>query len=639
MNFQDIQLEITQREKRKKTIVMSVILLLSIACFFMPYLKNITTTVAVEAMKASSTPDVFSHVASYTPLKLMSISAASGSQLFALAFFILPTVFIVLSALVLLANFKGKNKAASMLGVLSFLLYIVGIYKMYDQQFVASLLGTNGIAPQLQNGLLFSMLLSLAAIVFPIWLDNEREEKKSTRYIPAVIAFSSLIFIFTPAIGFSVIKGKANIGLFDMLNPGNFTELFNSAWNLGKWAGPSQTYGILLLIPTALLVIAGIMMLTKSNNKSKWITTSLLGLLALACYITFMVLVSKYTRPALHNITFFAGRTTFGFGTNVLMGMLVSIMTILFPFYNWCKKFDGDHSFNVINTVILCAIGFATLYPFWYVLVCSISETSAVTTGKVFFWPIGFELSAYKKVLEQKIIWSSYGNTIFYAFVGTAVSLVLTILGAYPLSKRRLRGRKFFTMIMLITMWFGAGMMPFYLNLRDMGMLTDGFTMLFKAIPVIYDTRWTMIFAFAVSAFNTVLIRTYFENVSDSLEESAKIDGASDWKVLMQIYLPLSVPALMTIGLYYFVDRWNGWFWASIIISDESKQPLQLYLRKLVVQMTVSSEFGATVDNPTLSDETIIYSTIIIAAGPMLVLYPFVQKFFVKGIMLGAVKG
>jgi len=306
------------------------------------------------------------------------------------------------------------------------------------------------------------------------------------------------------------------------------------------------------------------------------------------------------------------------------------------------KRSTGEKVFDVINVLLLCFIGFITLFPLWYVLVNSLSDPAAVVGGKVFFWPVGFELASYKKILDQPEIWTSYGNTIFITLIGTAVSLVLSILGAYPLSKRRLHGRKFFNMIMIITMWFGAGMMPTYLNLQALGMTTDGATMLFGFLPVVYDVRWTLIIAFSASAFNTILIRTYFESVSESLEESAKMDGAGDWKVLLQIFIPLSVPALMTVGLYYFVERWNSFFWAMIVIRDANKMPLQVMLRRIIELTTFTSgdsAGGGNVDMTASNTETTIYATIMAAVIPMLVLYPFIQKFFVKGIMVGAVKG
>lgn len=298
------------------------------------------------------------------------------------------------------------------------------------------------------------------------------------------------------------------------------------------------------------------------------------------------------------------------------------------------KRSVGEYIFDTINVILLLCIAFITLYPFWYVLVASLSNPDAVAAGRVYFWPAGelgnylapwnFEWSAYERVMAIPNIWTAYGNTIYITVMGTLISLSVMSLGAYALSKKRLRGRTFFTWIMIITMWFNAGTMPMYLNFKNLGLL---------------DNRWALILGFAVSAFYVILLRTYFENVSDSLEESAKMDGANDWLVFFRIYLPLSVPALMTVGLYCFVDRWNAYLWAMILLKDQNKIPLQVLLRSLVVKVTMTTETMVGLDTSQFNEQTIVYATIMVAVIPMLLLYPFIQRFFVKGIMLGAVKG
>ncbi len=287
------------------------------------------------------------------------------------------------------------------------------------------------------------------------------------------------------------------------------------------------------------------------------------------------------------------------------------------------KRSVGEHIFDTINVILLLGIAFVTLYPFWYVIIASVSNPMMVSAGKVFWWPVGFEFASYMKVFNLPYIWTSYGNTIMISVGGTVLSMILTMLAAYPLSKKRLPGRTFFTWMMLITMWFSAGMMPTYLNLKNLGLLNN---------------RLTLVIMGAISGFYVVLMRTYFESISDSLEESAKMDGANDWTVLFQIYVPLSVPCLMTIALYYFVAKWNSYFWAMIIIKDEWKLPLQVLLKKLIVQTQLTAEMEDVSSNTT-NQQTIIYATIVLASLPMIILYPFVQKFFVKGIMIGAVKG
>ena len=288
------------------------------------------------------------------------------------------------------------------------------------------------------------------------------------------------------------------------------------------------------------------------------------------------------------------------------------------------KKIKGEYIFQCFNILIMLIVIFLTLYPLWYVFIASFSNPIAVSRGIVIFWPSGFELASYRKVSTTPFIWSSYGNTVFYSVVGTAVSMALSIMGAYPLSKRRLRGRKYIMFMLLVTMWFSAGMVPTFMNFQSLGLL---------------NKRLGVILAFAINTFNVILLRTFFENVPDSMEESAKIDGASDITVLTKIYLPLSIPALATITMYYFVGRWNSYFWSMMLLNDQSKVPLQVLLRKLIVDVSYSVNESQDRSLTALTDQTVIYATIVVSVIPMLVLYPFIQRFFVKGIMVGAIKG
>lgn len=284
----------------------------------------------------------------------------------------------------------------------------------------------------------------------------------------------------------------------------------------------------------------------------------------------------------------------------------------------------GNRIFNVFNHCCILLFSLTTVYPFIYVLSASISSPQAVITGKVLLFPKGITLEAYKYLLEERGIWMAYANTIFYTVVGTAVQMFVTTTGAYALSKKRLLGRSFISFMLAFTMWFHAGMIPFFLNIKDLGL---------------YNNRWGIIIAFACTAFYVILMRTYFQSISESLEESAIIDGANDFTIFSKIYLPLSVPTLATIGLYYAVSRWNAYFWAMVLLRDESKIPLQVLLRKLVIQMKVPEEYAAFYDVETFTQETFIYSTIMVSVIPIVMVYPFLQKHFVKGIMMGAIKG
>lgn len=289
------------------------------------------------------------------------------------------------------------------------------------------------------------------------------------------------------------------------------------------------------------------------------------------------------------------------------------------------RESKGEKIFRIINYILLTIVSICALYPFIYVLSASISSPAAVVTGKVLLFPKGINFAAYAEILKDKDIWVAYGNTIFYTVVGTTLSMFLTICGAYALSKKRLRGRKFFTVFVTITLWFDAGMIPFYLNLRGLGLL---------------NTRTAIIIGFACSAFNVILLRTYFESIPEELEEAAKVDGANDLKILAKLYLPLSKSSLATISLFYAIEKWNGYFWAMVILKDESKVPLQVLLKKLIVENSIGSDYVAGLDFTTkISAETLTYATIIISIIPIILVYPYIQKYFVKGVMVGAVKG
>lgn len=286
----------------------------------------------------------------------------------------------------------------------------------------------------------------------------------------------------------------------------------------------------------------------------------------------------------------------------------------------------GEKIFQVFNYIFLTLFGVVMLYPLLYVFVASISDPQLVASGKIVLLPKGITLDAYKMVLANKEIWVSYGNTIIYAFGGTFLSLIFTALGGYPLSKRRLRGRRFFNLMFAFTMWFNGGIIPLFLTIKDYGLI---------------NSRWAILITFLIDTFNLILVRTYFESIPDTIEEAAKIDGANDWQILLNVYLPLAKPMLATIGLYYLVGKWNSYFWSMVLLRDESKIPLQVVLKKLIVNMTSAgaSQNNMNVESGGVVKETIIYTTIIVSVIPMLIIYPFLQKYFVKGIMVGAIKG
>ena len=290
------------------------------------------------------------------------------------------------------------------------------------------------------------------------------------------------------------------------------------------------------------------------------------------------------------------------------------------------KQTNGEKIFAFFNYTILLLFGLSIVYPVIYCISASFSGVEAFINGEVVLFPKHFTLSAYQYLLEDTKIWIAYGNTVFYTLFGTTASISISVFGAYALSKTRLRGRKFINFMLMFTMWFHAGMIPFYLNIKELGLL---------------NTRTAIVFAFACSTFNIILLRTYFSVVPKELEEAAIVDGANDLYVLFKIFIPISMPAIATITLFYAVGRWNAYFWTMVLITDDYKMPLQVVLKKMLTVLSATDEFTQTSSDTFISygKETVIYATIVIAALPMLIVYPFIQKFFIKGVMVGAIKG
>ncbi len=285
--------------------------------------------------------------------------------------------------------------------------------------------------------------------------------------------------------------------------------------------------------------------------------------------------------------------------------------------------------FEIFNYAVMLSIWVLMLYPFLYVLASSFSSNASVLAGRVGIFPDGFNLRAYEAVFKYRMVWISYRNTILYTVVGTAVNLFMTISGAYPLSRRDFYGRRFFTVMIAITMFFGGGLIPSFLLVRNLGM---------------YDKMWAIILPGAISTTNMIIMRTFFQNIPEALEEAAIIDGANDIRVLTSIILPLSTASIMTIGMFYAVGHWNSWFPAMIYLRDRMKHPLQLVLRQIVLQNQVnellSQQSGTTIEDATnLIGETVKYATIIVTIAPIIMVYPFVQKHFVRGVMIGSIKG
>ena len=278
-----------------------------------------------------------------------------------------------------------------------------------------------------------------------------------------------------------------------------------------------------------------------------------------------------------------------------------------------------------INGLLLAILAFACLYPFLNVLAYSVSGYNAVLSGRVTFYPIDFNLDAYKQILGKTQIWMAMRSTGIVTLAGTALSLLLTILAAFALSIRDLPGRSFFTAVILFTMYFSGGMIPTFLVVKQVG--------LFDSLPALFVPQ-------AINVFNFIVLRTFFKNIPESLEEAARIDGASYMKVLVKMILPLSVPIIATIGLFYAVGYWNTYFDALLYIQKPELYTLQLRLRSLLFGEELNNSnanaegIGTQVMTQSLKMATVAISTI-----PILVIYPWLQKYFVKGVMIGSVKG
>lgn len=268
-----------------------------------------------------------------------------------------------------------------------------------------------------------------------------------------------------------------------------------------------------------------------------------------------------------------------------------------------------------------------TLYPLLYVLFASLSDSAAMATYSGFLWrPLGFSTTAYVEVSKNKLIWSGYANTLFIVAVGTVLDLLMTGLGAYVLSRKSFYLRRPITLMIVFTMFFGGGMIPTYLLIKNLHLL---------------DSLWSLILPGLVNTWNFLITRTYFEGIPDSLEESAKLDGANDLVIFLRIFLPLSGPIIAVMALFYGVGHWNGWFNAMMYIQDRTKYPLQLILREILIANDTNSMMSGVVVDADRQQigETIKYATIIVSTVPILCVYPFIQKYFVKGVMIGAIKG
>ena len=295
------------------------------------------------------------------------------------------------------------------------------------------------------------------------------------------------------------------------------------------------------------------------------------------------------------------------------------------------KKID---LFDICNTLFMLVVLFIILYPLYYTVIASVSSGNEVAKGNVTWFPIGFNLDAYRNIIAEKKIWVGYANTIFYTVVGTLFNLVLTIPAAYAMSKKQLPHRGFIMTLFLITMYFSGGMVPTYLLVKSLGLI---------------NTRTVIIVLGGLSVYNMIVTRTYFSTgISDTLFEAAEIDGAGELKKFFRIALPLAKPITAVMVLYYAVGRWNSYFNALLYVSNPDYEPLQSVLRRILILNETMEDFmlgsGASADELLHSVQmanmaySMKYAVVFIASAPLLIAYPFIQKYFVKGVMVGALK-
>ena len=290
----------------------------------------------------------------------------------------------------------------------------------------------------------------------------------------------------------------------------------------------------------------------------------------------------------------------------------------------------GDRIFSVINYCLLTIFAVLALYPLIYAFSASISDPIAVNSGKMVLWPIGVNIEGYKAIFENDWLLTGYANSIFYTVVGTILNVLVTFMASYSLSRKDMFGHGVITFFMVFTMWFGGGLIPTFLVVKSLGLI---------------NTRYVLLILGLVSVYNCIICRSFISSsIPYELQEAARIDGCNDFQIVWRIIFPLSGPVLAILALYYALGHWNGYFNALMYIDDRALQPLQIFLREILVQnkridMNADAEELEAMMARVQMAQTMKYALIVVASVPMLIIYPFVQKFFVKGVMIGSVKG
>lgn len=297
------------------------------------------------------------------------------------------------------------------------------------------------------------------------------------------------------------------------------------------------------------------------------------------------------------------------------------------------KETGRDKLFLVCNYIYVFLAFIIVAYPVIYMISASISDPKLVGSGEMWLWPKGITFEGYQRVFQNASIWTGYGNTILYTVVGTAINLFVTLPAAYALSRKDFLGRNFFMGMFMVTMFFGGGLVPSYLLVKELGMV---------------NTMWAIVIPSAASIWNIIVSRTFFQSsIPKELQEAAQIDGCTNIRLFFKIILPLSMPIIAVMALFYGVGNWNSYFSALIYLNDAVKYPLQLVLRQILVLQEMSAQGGGTIDASTASAlnnkaeiaALVKYAVIIVATAPIIAIYPFLQRYFVQGVMIGSVKG
>lgn len=287
------------------------------------------------------------------------------------------------------------------------------------------------------------------------------------------------------------------------------------------------------------------------------------------------------------------------------------------------RRRGGRHIFQAVNGFFFLAVALVCLLPYLHLIAKSFSGNFAVVAGKVGFWPVGFQLDVYGYVIRNGVFWQAFRNSVVITVLGTLASMAVTVLAAYPLSKPDFRGRRLILLLYVFSMLFYGGTIPIYILMQSLHLL---------------NTLWALIIPFLVTQFNLFVMKTFFEGIPSAIEESAKIDGAGQMRILLCIVLPLSLPSLATIALFYAVNYWNGFYHAMLFVNKQDVKPLQLYLYEMIGAAANTSEMDPEAAM-SISSGGVQAASIVLGTLPIVLLYPFAQKYFVHGLTIGSVKG